>query len=517
MISKVRIQNLKSLRDTGFIDIRPITILAGENSSGKSTFLRMFPLLTQSVTKKLRGPISWFDDTLVDFGDYATAKCSNADKDENIVFSFKLELSLDQLYLPYHVRSRISPIITDLPELYVSVHYSEDTKGTFVKRVDIISDLFEIKIIQPERGGSLNIEADSEHINTPADFKWIQGSDFGMLPMFYGLKTHDSYYYINDEILKQILSPVSNLCDKRFRKFSKLFPLYYKWCIDKETYLWNVKKFSDIKSLKKEIENWTIDTPEFCSLYRTILVHKMLEIWPYINSELTKFFMNCDYTAPLRAQAQRYYRNQGLLTSNIDSHGYNLSEFIDSLTKTQRESYRKFVKRLLGIEVLTKNITGHQTINLKENDCEFNLTDVGFGYSQMLPIITKIWSLQEGRRFSSLAYYRQDQVTSLIEQPELHLHPSLQGKLADAFIRAIDVDNSSYNSQFIIETHSSTIINRIGRRIAEGKLSSEKVNVVLFEKKSLQGDTIVKCTQFDSKGRLKQWPIGFFEPEDEDF
>lgn len=76
MITSIGIRNLRSLRDTSEIDIKPITILVGVNSSGKSTFLRSFPLFTQSIIKPIRGSISWFDDSLVDFGDYETAKTS---------------------------------------------------------------------------------------------------------------------------------------------------------------------------------------------------------------------------------------------------------------------------------------------------------------------------------------------------------------------------------------------------------------------------------------------------------
>ncbi len=70
MIKFIRIENLRSLKDTGFVELRPLTLLLGANSSGKSTFLRSFPLFTQSVNKKLRGALSWFDDSLVDFGDF---------------------------------------------------------------------------------------------------------------------------------------------------------------------------------------------------------------------------------------------------------------------------------------------------------------------------------------------------------------------------------------------------------------------------------------------------------------
>ena len=54
MIKFIRIENLRSLKDTGFVELRPLTLLLGANSSGKSTFLRSFPLFTQSVNKKLK-------------------------------------------------------------------------------------------------------------------------------------------------------------------------------------------------------------------------------------------------------------------------------------------------------------------------------------------------------------------------------------------------------------------------------------------------------------------------------
>ena len=91
MITSIKIKNLRSLKDTNFVEIKPITILVGANSSGKSTFLRSFLLLTQSVVKSLRGSISWFDDSYVDFGDYSTAKCQFASDEECIEFHYKID------------------------------------------------------------------------------------------------------------------------------------------------------------------------------------------------------------------------------------------------------------------------------------------------------------------------------------------------------------------------------------------------------------------------------------------
>src|SRR5262249_49786416 len=54
------VKNLRCLTDTGLVPIRPITVLVGRNSSGKSTFLRAFPLLRQSVETERKSPILWY-------------------------------------------------------------------------------------------------------------------------------------------------------------------------------------------------------------------------------------------------------------------------------------------------------------------------------------------------------------------------------------------------------------------------------------------------------------------------
>ena len=69
MLNAIRIENLRSIQDSKFIDLKSLNILVGANSSGKSTFLRSFPLLSQSINKSLRGPVSWFDVASVDFGE----------------------------------------------------------------------------------------------------------------------------------------------------------------------------------------------------------------------------------------------------------------------------------------------------------------------------------------------------------------------------------------------------------------------------------------------------------------
>jgi AAA15 family ATPase/GTPase len=67
------VKNLRCLTDTGVVAMKPITLLVGRNSSGKSTFLRALPLLRQSVETPRQSPILWFDPQYVDFGSFDDA------------------------------------------------------------------------------------------------------------------------------------------------------------------------------------------------------------------------------------------------------------------------------------------------------------------------------------------------------------------------------------------------------------------------------------------------------------
>jgi predicted ATPase len=105
-----------------------------------------------------------------------------------------------------------------------------------------------------------------------------------------------------------------------------------------------------------------------------------------------------------------------------------------------------------------------------------------------------------------------------IEQPELHLHPAHQALLADALVGELTVnvsDESSLNKRmhFLIETHSETLVNRLGELIAAGKILHSDVQVILFE--ALEDDTRltdVRTSPFASTGELVDWPYGFFQP-----
>lgn len=112
---------------------------------------------------------------------------------------------------------------------------------------------------------------------------------------------------------------------------------------------------------------------------------------------------------------------------------------------------------------------------------------VGMGLSQISPIIEDITS-------GAGATY--------IEQPELHLHPKMQGDLMDAFIETVNTEPSR---QFLLETHSETMLLRAQKRVREGQLDPEKLKI-LFVNEAIHDDG----TKFNSIQVLKLDEAGDF-------
>lgn len=121
---------------------------------------------------------------------------------------------------------------------------------------------------------------------------------------------------------------------------------------------------------------------------------------------------------------------------------------------------------------------------------EVLLTDVGFGVSQVLPVITLLQYVPEGS-------------TVILEQPEIHLHPLAQAGLADVIIQAA----VHRKVQILLESHSEHLLLRLQRRIAEEVIESEKVNLYFCDTKG--GVSNITSLNVDLYGNIKNWPDKF--------
>ncbi|MCW5776041.1 MAG: DUF3696 domain-containing protein [Phycisphaeraceae bacterium] len=123
---------------------------------------------------------------------------------------------------------------------------------------------------------------------------------------------------------------------------------------------------------------------------------------------------------------------------------------------------------------------------------EVLITDVGFGVSQVLPVLV-------------LCYYAPEGSTILFEQPEIHLHPSVQRGLADVFIDAMNVRKV----QIIVESHSEDFLRRLQLRVAE-KQDLDETKAAIYFCDIENGEGKLVPLELDTYGNFLEWPEDFF-------
>ena len=516
MIESIKIQNLRSISDSKDIVLKPIMILLGANSSGKSSFLRSFPLFTQSVDKNLRGPISWFDSSFVDYGDYKTAKNKYAPEEEGISFGYQITdiffvgKRRFHDYIEYVERK-------EFKKCYVQFTLRGDSKGTYVSDIHIKTDYVDFDLKVKGRNENIDFFIDGNLVDISEKFRFNFNTGFAILPSI--IKNANDSESASATIARKLINIFRKHCDKRLQNTSRLESILMGGCLVKDEFLTRLKNAGGIKSFQKSVKNWNTNTNEFIVIYQLFLIMKLNSVLDIINVELATFYHKCDYIAPMRAEAGRYYRIQGLQVQSVDPSGHNLLEFVASLTPKEKANYDDFIQNILGITVDVPSESGMKCLRVKTENGDFSIADVGYGYSQIIPVITKLWHtsyvISNNTPFGRLRFREMDKSTILMEQPELHLHPAMQAKVADTFIKVVEHTREANDcATLIVETHSQAIINRLGRRIREGVLHTEDVNVLLFEKDKKVQNTIIKQISFTENGQLKDWPYGFFDPQD---
>lgn len=512
MIKQIEYGNYKAFEEAK-IPIKPITILLGANSVGKSSIIQSLLMFQQTGKAGMKS----YKSALKLYGGYVNLG--------NPINLFRKKDTSKPLIFKFEIKSK------ELKEFF-----QEDLLSLFIR---VFS---EIPLFLPFKGFSEIREIEVKNIE---DFKKLLDV---LIDFLSKTSTKEKYqaevlYFLNyrhslkiPELTKsnkwQIIN-IYKLLDALKRNVkTEIFTITYKLQISDENNI-QIESFKTahnektiIELINKEdielnsdfIDFEDIDKIEFLSFFdsgntifncfqfnpesseeASVKMNIISKIMFKIQAELQKEFSesNINYVSPLRAHPKRYYMlDKAKLNLTLDTlDGDAIAEVLKDnkpLTIKVNNWLTKF-----GIEVDVKEFKEviHHLV-VKQNNLDLDITDVGFGISQVLPVIIQ-------------GFLSDKNSTTIIEQPEIHLHPKIQADLADLFIDIIKV---SSGRKLIIETHSEYILKRLRRRISEGKISSDKVSICLFSPQTKNKGAEVDVLEIADKGFF-EWPEDFYGGE----
>jgi predicted ATPase len=463
-ISRLRFSDFKAFKGNQNVELLPITIAAGVNSSGKSTLLQSLLLAkdTLSSNKLSEQPLLYSSDRLkfTRFNELIYGKPNRYVNGIGLGFSMPSKISNDEAgkYLGIHPKTKRSSFF----ELGIDAQfdYSESDKRVCISQV------------------LLTIS------------EWGQGLD-PMLTLIFRLTEQENKWHIQVE--------------------TDLDIPFYPW---ENTEYVTLDRFIPLWSARRPPEGSPDYRSEIYELYKLFS-----NFFDRLREALTS---NMHYVGPLRSAPENVYVHQQLsglevssageqtiqlLYENLDTkvdfvkwdeRSFSLSQLSRSRERLEDALNRAFT--LLGIEQDLR--IKHPSSSSYEADLNLHrkpktrvlIPQVGFGISQILPIIAVSLLSSPGDFL-------------IFEQPEIHLHPRSQAGLADLLLCV-----ALTGKQVLIETHSDHLINRIRRRLAEDKdnLLNGRVNLLFVSPpESSEMGANITTAQFDEYGNIENWPKGF--------
>jgi predicted ATPase len=434
MFTELRVQNFKAWRDTGAIRLAPITVFFGANSSGKSSLHQLLLMLKQTAQSPDRKRV-------------------------------------------LHPGDATTPV--DLGTFHDLVfRHDDDATLSFANAWNLPK---QIDVTDPNSrrrfsGGTMRFEASVSRAGTRDqlrvdDFRYVLGdpSEDGLAV---GMRNTDRGYELTAENYRPVRAP------------GRVWPLPPP-----------VKFYGFPDEAVVHYQN-----ASFTSVLALALEQQLGRIY---------------YLGPLRESPHRNYVWSGESPEDV---GYRGERVIAALLSAQDRQLNFAPKqRLKSFEELTADWLKELGLlsqfsaqpigrNRKEYEVvvktpggleEVNLTDVGFGVSQVLPVVVE-------------GFYAQPSSTVIFEHPEIHLHPKAQASLADLMIAAVHAreDGVPRGTQVIVESHSEHFLRRLQRRIAEQVLRTDEA-ALYFCEASAEGASITELS-VDLFGNISNWPRHFF-------
>ncbi len=439
MITKYRVQNFKAWRDTGRIRCAPITVFFGVNSSGKTSLHQLLLMLKQTAQSPDRKRVLHPGDanTIIDLGTVQDLVFAH-DSTESIAFEIEWE--------PYEPLLIVDP---RTEHQYSGSHLQFDAEiaqreakdgALYVKRLHYLvkGDATEISVtMQP--GGTYqryDLKVEGYELIRQPGRAW-------QLPRpirFYGFPDEVKAYYQNGDFLADLALKLEQL----------LGQLYY---------------VGPLREYPRRSYAWSGETPDHVGVRGERAVEALL--------------------AARTRRLNRAYKTRG------EPFEVVVARWLEQMGLIQQFETRQIAANRKEYEVVVWTAGSQHKVNL---------TDVGFGVSQVLPVLVE-------------CFYVPAASTIVFEQPEIHLHPRVQGALADLFVEAVHTREGGRDRriQLIVESHSEHFLRRLQRRIAEGLLQPQEA-ALYFCRPGIGGSTIQEL-ELDELGNIKNWPEGFFGDE----
>lgn len=247
-----------------------------------------------------------------------------------------------------------------------------------------------------------------------------------------------------------------------------------------------------------------------------------------IRTSVQKYFSRISYIGPLREEPREFYFYDDDFVSSIGNKGENAAYILAKYAQ-DTVTYKKLERREDGAADLSVTTSSFESavnywmcevfnlarkvavsrartnrniyeVKLKNNSGDLvPISHVGFGISQIFPVLVEVLRPSNGRRLV------------ILEQPEIHLHPRVQSLLFDFILSA------PKGVTFLIETHSDHFINRLRLRIAEDETKEilSKVNLTFVVQDDFRG-LEYRTLKLNELGSMDWWPDGFFDQYEKD-
>ncbi len=440
-ITKISLRNFKCFKDVE-IDFKKITILTGSNSSGKSSLL--YGVLSPLQSQGF--PMTFSPNgKYVNMGDFIEISYNNL-KSNKISLNLILENEDEQI------------------ELFSIWMMNGKTQQPKLNYLESNTRKHKLKIYLKSNEYYLDLE----------------------------FKNKEEYFDSKEfEVSKALAGFIENMEKIRFEN-------------DKE------KKTSKNRKLSETIFSGYLNVDDVHGLkigrldnLSNVLSKNDLFNAMQIVAETTRYFevveKNLGFVNSFRLFPDRTYYQVTKSDYKIGGFGEN---YIDQLLRwheNKSKSYKDLISELRDLELLNsveiKKLDGGRfelKVQAKSGGAWASVVDVGFGISQFLPVLVADKQLSKNS-------------TLVLAQPEIHLHPNVQAKLADYFVRQVN----NKGKRYIIETHSEYLLNRLRLMIVKGEISAEDVAVYYLENTSK--GTNKYTINFTKDGQIKNAPKGFFE------